>query len=358
MLTLCSDPFTSFVDATYRSQHHLRQMLQIAERIKLITEFELFSEEVYNSYANRSTDGTEAHRRETQKLLDHPLLQSDYNNFQLLSYKYSLQSLLFARMGNHAQNIATNHKVLSLYETQLAIDKMGYWNIIANLTQSLIMAGNFENYSLWMKKLSARYYQKLPVDCTYIDNMLRTYKNIFESGAYFRFIAEGKVAPEAVRSFTKRILRSYATEQKHITPFHFISLVYKTAACCLLIGDVDDSIRLLQKLFNEESDHVNPIATKNARLLLLMIHAQLGNTLLSTSLAKSFALYGKKIGSVSTAEVEFVKQLAQLAALQTKRERTAWFRKLNENLSNVKPGTDIKRMLESVPVKKWAEMNI
>lgn len=260
----------------------------------LITEFELLSEEVYNAYANRSSDATEVQRKETRKLLDHSLLQSDYNNFQLLCYKYSLQSLLFARMGSHAQNVDTNRKILALYETQPAIDKMGYWNIIAYLTQSLIMAGNFAEYTHWMKKLSARYYPKLPVDSTYIDHMLRSYKNIFESGAYFRFTAGGKTAPDAVRSFTKRILRSYATEQKHITPFHFVSLVYKTAACCLLIGDLDDSIRLLQKLFNEEPDHVNPIATKNARVLFLMIHAQLGNTLLFTSLSKSFALYGKK----------------------------------------------------------------
>lgn len=358
MLTLCSDPFMSHADSGNRSKEYLQEMQAISTSIKLITDFELLCELVYESYSQRSSDVTETHRRETRKLLNHPLLKKDYTNSQLLSYKYSLQSLLFARLGDYFSNVDTNRKILALYETSSQVDKMGYWTAIANLTQSLIMAGDIVEYNAWMKKLSSRYYNNLHVDSQYIDKLLLQFKSVFDSGAYFRFLVNGEVSPEVVRVFIRRVVRNYTTERSIVTPFHFVSLVYKTAACCLLIGDLNECVFLLRKLFDEVSDSVNPIATKNARILFLMAHAQMGNAVLFPSLLQSFLSFAKRSGTASEAELLFVKQLAQLAGTQNKKDRRAWYKQTEEQLSHKRLRGDTQRLLEAIPVLKWVQKNI
>lgn len=358
MLTLCSDPFMSYADSENQSKKYLKEMQSVAENIKLITDFELFSESVYAAYSQRPADITELHRRQTKKLLNHPLLKINYNSAQLLSYKYSLQSLLFARLGDYVSNVDTNRKILALYETSSQIDKMGHWTAVANLTQSLIMAGNRMEYNLWMQKLRSRYYSKLPVDGRYIDSMVKQFRSVFDSGAYFRFLANGEVSPETVQVFTRRVIRNYTAERNVVTPFHFVSLVYKTAACCLLIGDINDCVFLLRKLFDETSDSVNPIAIKNARILFLMVHAQMGNAVLFPSILQSFLSFAGKNRAISEAELLFVKQLALLAGTQSKKDRIAWYKQAEERLSQKRLNSDTKRLLEAIPVRKWVQINL
>lgn len=358
MLTLCSEPFMSYTEARETTTQQLLLMKELATQIQLTTDFELLNEEVFAAYSKRKTDNTETHRAETRKLLSNQLLQRDYSDFQMLSYKYSLQALLYARMGNHTQGIETNQRLLQLYETHSAPDIMGYWNVIANLTQSIIASGNTGEYEKWMEQLSSRYYRKLTTDAAYIDNMLKQHKSMFDSGAYYRFAMAGNVQPPSIKAFAQRIVKNYAAEKKLITPFHFTSLLYKTAACSLIVNDTDISINLLNRLFNDFDEGVNPVVFKNARLLFLMAHAQTGSYLLAPSLLQSLETRSKKTAIISAAELQFARSLVNLAQATSNRQKHLWFKTLRSKMTAPTPNPGLQKLLETLPVKQWVEENL
>lgn len=358
MLTLCSEPFMSYTEAQKTTTQQLLIMKELATQIQLTTDFELLNEDVFAAYSKRKTDTTEAHRAETRKLLNNELLQNDYLDFQMLSYKYSLQSLLYARMGNHKQSSQTNRRLLQLYETHAAPDIMGYWNVIANLTQSIIASGDISEYEKWMEQLGTRYYRKLTTDAAYIDNMLKQHKSMFDSGAYYRFAMAGNVQQPAIKAFARRIVKNYTAEKKLITPFHFTSLLYKTAACSLIVNDADICINLLNRLFNDFDEAVNPVVFKNARLLFLMAHAQTGSYLLAPSLLQSLETRNKKTAIISPAELQFARNLVHLAQVTSNRQKHLWFKTLRNEMADTSQNPDLQKLLETLPVKQWAEENL
>ena len=355
MLTLCSEPFMSYTEAKETTTQQLLKMKELATQIQLTTDFELLNEDVFAAYSKRKTDTTEAHRAETRKLLNNELLQKDYLDFQMLSYKYSLQSLLYARMGNYKQSSQTNRRLLQLYETHTAPDIMGYWNVIANLTQSIIASGDISEYEKWMEQLGTRYYRKLTTHAAYIDNMLKQHKSMFDSGAYYRFAMAGNVQQPAIKAFARRIVKNYTAEKKLITPFHFTSLLYKTAACSLIVNDADICINLLNRLFNDFDEAVNPVVFKNARLLFLMAHAQTGSYLLAPSLLQSLETRNKKTAIVSAAELQFARNLVHLAQVTSNRQKHLWFKTLRNEMADTSQNPDLQKLLETLPVKQWVE---
>jgi hypothetical protein len=85
-------------------------------------------------------------------------------------------------MGNIEANIEANRKLVALLEMQPKINAIAYWSAIANLTQSIIAGGNKQEYDTWMSRLQSRYYQELPVDADYVEQLLNQYKNVFSVG--------------------------------------------------------------------------------------------------------------------------------------------------------------------------------
>lgn len=357
MLTLYSDPFMSFNEGAEAAKMHLQAMQQLATHIQLATDFELLNEKVFNAYHHRRLDTTAIHKKETRELLTHRLLLSDYDSFQLQSYKYSLQSLLYARLGDVNANVEVNRKNIQLYERQDKIDAIGYWNSIANLTQAIIVKANAAEYAAWMEKLGSKYYRKLPLDAEYISKMLEQHKNIFNSGAYFRFLYMGHIPANGIKAFAVQLLKSYKTEKELVPAYHFVSLVYKAAACSLVVNEPGSTIQLVSRLLNETSENVNSGSLKYARMIFMMAHAQVGNSLLLPSLQQSFINFYSKAGAANSEEIKFVRTLDALAKTTTKRERRAWFESMNTYLFAKKRDMYVQRMLAGLPIKQWIQAN-
>lgn len=354
MLTMCSDPFMSFDEGKKEGRKHLNAMERLAEHIKLSTSFELLSEIIFSAYHHRRLDITHDEKKETRALLAHPLLNADYETFQFLNYKYSLQVLLYARLKDTAANLLTNQKIIALYEAQPQIDAVGYWNAIANLTQAVILAGNPSTYAAWMEKLESRYYKKLPVDDAYITRMLEQHKSVFNSGAYFRFLYAGNVPITAIRSFIAHITKHYQAEKKRVPSYHFTSLIYKTAACSLALNDPHSAIEIINKLLNEEEGNSNPGSLRYIRLLFMMAHAQLGNALLLPGLQQSLMNRDKK--SVTPAELDFIRSLGNLARCASKKQKQQWFQSITKRL-NSRKNDFTQHLLEAIPIRQWSEAN-
>lgn len=356
MLTLCSDPFMSFDEGKQQAGMHLQAMQSLAEHIQLATAFELLSDKVFAAYHSRRLDLTEEHKNETRALLAHPLLNADYNVFQFVNYKYSLQMLLYARLKDTESNVLTNEKIIALYETQPQIDTVGYWNAIANLTQALILAGNAKKYTAWMEKLRSRYYKKLPVDDSYITRMLDQHKSVFNSGAYFRFLYNGTVATSTIRSFVGYIKNEYRSEKRKVPSYHFTSIIYKTAACSLVVNDPHTAIELINKLLNEEEGNSNPASLKYLRMLFMMAHAQLGNVLLLPTLQKS--LVNRDKNATTPTELQFLRSLSELAGSTSPKQRLLWFQNTYKRFTNANSDVETQRLLEAIPILQWAGNNI
>ena len=358
MLTLCSDPFVSFSVSEQTADYHLAKMKALAIQIRLATDFEILNTEVFAAYEKRKIDITDAHRKETQKLLKHKLLNTDYDSFIFSSYKYSLQSLLYARIGNTQANIEANKQLLMKYEQQASIDVIGYWNTIANLTQSIVAGGSKQQYETWISKLQSKHYHKLPVDAAYIDKMLTKHKNIFQSGATFRQLMTNEITQEETRKFTKKFLKSVAQEKRNTPGFHYTSTVYKTAACCFIIGDMDDCIDLLNKLLNETDESLNLNAYKNARMLFVMAHAQQQNYQLLPSLIQSVENYFRKAGIAHSTEQVILKHLLELAKTNNIKARKKWFTNFKETLQQLITQPEANKAIEALPLQQWVAMNL
>lgn len=355
MLTLSSDPFGSFNETENTVILHLGKMKEAATQIQLTVDFELFNTVVFAAYNKRKKDITDAHRRETQKLLNNKLLKKDYSNFDFMSYKYNLQALLFSRIGNNLANIEVNRKCLQLYEQQTTIDAFGYWNALANLTQSIIASGNRQMYVDWMIKLESRFYHKLPVDASHIDRLLNDKKSIFISGAYYAQLCKNEISPEQVRIFTKKFIKKFDQERKLITASHFVSAVYKTAACCFIIDDVTDCIDLLNRLFNETDEVASPTMYKNAKLLFIIAHIEWNKFQLISSLIPSAINYLKKSGQYGQAEQLILQHFSQLSKLINAKARRLWFTSFKELIHSLSDNAKTETNIELTPFKIWIE---
>jgi len=350
MLTLCGHPFSSTPNT---ASYHLHQLQHLSELIKLTADFEWLNNEVFSSYEKRKVDITDKHRNETQKLLNHRLLQNEYDYYLFASYKYSLQSLLYTRLGNIPANIETNRKLLNLLEAQPKIDAMAYWTAIANLTQSIISSGDKHEYDRWMELLQNRYYKKLPVDATYIDQLLLKHKNIFESGVLFYHLFRKEVQKEELRKFTKKFLRSIKKEKKNTPPFHYTSTLYKAAACAVAAGDTDDCIDLLNELLNDNETLINATANKNARLLFAMAHIQKQNFVLVPSLTKSVQHYLKKANEDFQAEKMLLKHFDEAEKIHNQSSFKRWLVDLKRKIKEMEQHPENKKLLSILPVWAW-----
>lgn len=353
MLTLSSDPFGSFNENEKTVALHLGKMKEAARQIQLIVDFELLNTEVFAAYDKRKKDITDAQRKETQKLLNNKLLKKDYSNFDFMSYKYNLLALLYSRVGNNAANIEVNRKCVQLYEEQPTIDSFGYWNALANLTQSIIANGNRQTYVDWMTKLESKYYHKLPVDANHIDRLLSSKKSVFISGAYYAQLHKNEIPPEQVRLFTKKFINRFAQEKKLITASHFASAVFKTATCSFLIGDVDDCIDLLNRMFNETDETASPIMYKNAKLLFILAHLEWNKFQLIPSLIPSVTNYLKKSEQYGHVEQLILKHFNQFTKPMNKRELRLWFIAFKELLQSLSSNPEARTVLELMPYNMW-----
>lgn len=352
MLTLCGHPFASSPNT---AQYHLQQLQQLAEQIKLAADFEMLNNEVFSAYEKRKVDITDKHRSETRKLLNHKLLQQDYDKYLFASYKYSLQSLLHSRIGNTTKNIEANRKLLGLLEAQSKIDTLAYWSAIANLTQSIISGGNKQEYDVWMERLQNRYYKKLPVDAEYINQMLMKHKNIFQSGVLFYQVFKKEIPKEEIRVFAKRLLKNAKKEKQNTPAFHYASTLYKTAACALIAGDADDCIDLLNILLNDHETPVNSTANKCARLLFIMAHIQNRNFTLLPSLVGSSLHYLKKLNEENKTELILLHHFEHAARIHNKISLNKWITVFKQTIKDLEALPESNRLLNMIPLNNWVK---
>ena len=357
MLTLSSDPFVSFNETEAAGQYHLEKMKEMAEQIRLTVDFEMLNAEAFAAYTKRKKDITESHRKETQRLLRNRLLKKDYPNFDLMCYKYNLLALLNARIGDTASSVEANRKCLEIYEQQPVIDVLGYWNAVANLTQSIITHSSGKMYKEWMAKLDSRYYRHLPVDAAQIDKLLQTHKSIFTAGAYLGLLHNNEIAAETVRLFTKRFIKKFVQEKAMITASHFATTALKVATCSFLIGDVEDCIDILNRLFNAPGENLAPAAGKSARLLFIMAHLEWNNFQLIPGLVPGTINYLKKADEYGGAEEMILKQFAQLVKPLKKSELREWFATFKQMIEKLAAATKAQTGINLFPFQKWIERN-
>ncbi|MCF8256185.1 MAG: hypothetical protein K9J06_01440 [Flavobacteriales bacterium] len=350
MLTLCGHPFAA---VPKKADHHLEQLQQLAARIKLSADFEWLNNEVFAAYEKRKVDITDRHRNETLRLLNHRLLRKDYDYFLFASYKHSLQSLLYSRMGNIEANIEANRKLVALLEIQPEIDAMAYWSAIANLTQSIIAGGDKHEYDLWMDRLQSRYYRKLPVDADYVEQLLIQYRNIFRSGVLFRQLFSGEVPREEVHDLTETLLTGIEREKRNTPPFHYTSTFYKAAACALVSGYVDNCVELLNILLNDVETQVNATANKNARLLFIMAHIQKQNLTLLPSLIGSMSRHLRKSNEDHSVELVLLKQFEERVNVHNDRGFRKWLSDFKKALKELEQQTTGKKLLNMIPILAW-----
>ncbi len=350
MLTLYGHPFPS---SPKKAQYHLEQLQQLTKQLKLTADFEWLNSEVFRAYEKRTVDTTDKQRNETLRLLNHRLLRKDYDYFLFASYKFSLQSLLYSRMGNIEANIGANKKLVTLLEIQPKIDAIAYWSAIANLTQSIIAGGNKQEYDVWMLRLQTQYYQELPVDADYVEQLLNQYKNVFWSGVLFRQLFRGEVLKDEVHELTSMLLADIEEEKQNTPQFHYTSTFYKAAACSLIAGDVDNCVELLNILLNDAETQINGMANKNARLLFIMAHIQKQNITLLPSLVTSMSRHLKKSNEDSAAEFVLLKQLEDRVNAHSQRSFKKWLSEFKHALKELEQQNNGKKLLNIIPVGAW-----
>lgn len=353
MLTLCSDPFIASKEVEQKANYQLMKMKEAATQIQLTVDFELLNTVVFSAYDKRKKDITDAHRRETQKLLKNKLLKKDYDSFDFMSYKYNLQALLYSRIGDNTANIEVNRKCLHLYEQQSNIEAFGYWNAIANLTQSIIASGNRQMYLEWMTKLESRYYHKLPVDAAHIDRLLQSKKSVFISGAYYAQLYKNEISSEQVRLYTKKFIKDFRKEKIGLTSTQFVGTVYRTAACSFMIGDLSDAILLLNNLFNDDKESENNESFRYAKLLFVLSHIELNNISLLSSLIQNTVSYLKRTFEDTSVELELLKYCLLYVKVANQKEKQLWRSALHKKCIEWNLSAEGKKMLSKLPVEYW-----
>ncbi len=158
----------------------------------------------------------------------------------------------------------------------------------------------------------------------------------------------------------KKAIRKCQEEAEALqsTEYETVSFLYQYSLICFGCEDYDKALFYLNQWMSMPRSVEREDLQIIARMLLLILHYELGNTLLMESLIRSATRFVKKKSRFYALEERFVSQMDLLIKKRSKRDRLGVFKQLHSTLQEPEFKSTARALLQTFALDAWIEAKI
>ncbi len=136
------------------------------------------------------------------------------------------------------------------------------------------------------------------------------------------------------------------------------SFFYQYALICLGNGDFNGALQHLNHWLSQPRSVEREDLQSLARILLLILHYEMGNTVLLESLLRSAMRFLQKKNRFSELEKRFMHLIAELMRANTAKERNVAFQQMQADLEGQAKSPGVPALLQTFDLSVWLESKI
>ncbi len=337
-------------DINYFDAHLSKIQEEEALYLRQMSNIKMYQGLFYQLYlmVRKNTVRSQEGREKLQQLAQHPLLASEDEclSFRARILYYRAHALLEYQLRNRAGFHQHCKQLVALVETRpflLREDAAEYISILSNFATSCGYMGQYDEMRVALRKLKA-------VKPKTIDDQLKTHRQYYTN--YFGLCINTGNFEEGLT-----VLQGHLKELKKLDKnlFERSSFYFQYVYIYFGVEDYDQALTYLNEWLNLPRSVEQQDLQHLARLLNLIIHFELENTILLTSLLRSTQRSLQKSGRYNTFEQFFVQCLRQANQSPGSRERRAIFQDNLARFQQLTLGPSDKAMLRFFNFACWLE---
>lgn len=238
----------------------------------------------------------------------------------------------------------TGKKLIDLLESQPHFLRETLSDYIAALSNLILSCGLLRKYDevrVCLQKLR----DLTPITEDDRRKIHRQYfSNIFVLSIYTGEFSEGRLEMERCQHEAA----DFDPEEYETASFFF-----QYCVICFGNGDYDGALQHLNHWLNQPRSVKREDLQSLARILLLILHFEMGNTVLLESLVRSAARFMQKKNRLFELERRFMHFISELMRLPTQRERIPAFQKMKSDLEVQAKSPGVHALLETFDLGAW-----
>ena len=307
--------------------------------------------QVYTTIKREAQHRGEERTARLNKLVQHELL-SDPD--QALSHTARVLYYRTLNLYNYAaleleQFYETGKKLIEILESQPHFLKENLADYIAALSNFILSCGLLQRYEE-VRKTLAKLQKIKPLT---EDDRRKTHRQYY-TNKFVLCIFTG--AFEEARKEMERCQKEAEKFDPH--DYETASFYFQYCCICFGCGDFDGALNYLNDWLNQPRTVEREDLQSLARMLSLIIHFEMGNTVLLESLLRSATRFLQKKNRLYDLERRFLQFMSELMRAASKKEQQLAFQKMREALAQVADWPNAQALLQTFDLESWLEGKI
>jgi len=339
-------------DLKAANRESLREIRKVLD--KMINEYEYLRlyDNIFTSYRENANIKDQKVFNALRDLLNTPLLQDlrKARCFTARKYFHLIHAVYHRLMGEWEPWRQHCKKIVELYEQhpeRIKLDSVKYKVNLANYLVSCYYCSKYEEYEPMLEKIKA-----LPRHSEYAESVI--FKDVYHLELLY-YLNTGQL--EKAEQLVPEITRGLCKYSKNISKARELAFYYNICILYFLKSDFDESLEWLERLLADKTD-VRKDQKLFGRLLQLILHFEIGNTMILDSLVRSayrYLLKRKRVYSYERSLINFFKK-APYATSQ--RQWKDHCRDLQQKLADLKQDPNAKNSVGIDELSIWLESKI
>jgi len=249
----------------------------------------------------------------------------------------------------YEQFYETGKKLIALLESQPHFLRENLSDYIAALSNLILSCGMLQKYDE-VRSCLEKLRHLNPITEDDRRKIHRQYfTNKFALCSYTGEFAEARQEME-------RCLREAAEFNSH--DYETASFYFQFCTICFGCGDYDGALQYLNEWHNQPRSVEREDLQSLARILALILHFEMGNTVLLDSLLRSATRFLQKKNRLYDLERRFIHFMSELTKQPGPREQQAVFQKMKADLQDIALIPGAKTVLQTFDLAAWLEARI
>jgi tetratricopeptide (TPR) repeat protein len=333
-----------FDQLQYTETRALEQLRNMAAYRKLFFQ-------VYTTIKREAQHRGEERMARLQNLVRHELL-SDPD--QALSHKarvlhYRTLNLYYYAALEPIQFYETGKKLIEILESQAHFLKENLSDYIAAISNFILSCGLLKRYDEVRKTL-----RKLQKMKPLTEDDRRKIHRQYYTNTFVLCIFTG--AFEDGRQEMERCQLEVRQFDQH--DYETASFYFQYCCICFGCGDFNAALDYLNKWLNQPRTVEREDLQSLARMLSLIIHFEMGNTVLLESLLRAATRFLQKKNRLYDLERRFFQFMSELMRAPSKNEEAQAFKKMQDDLSTLSTWPGAQALLQTFDLEAWLEAKI
>lgn len=321
------------------------------EQMRNVAQYRNLFFQVYTTIKRDALHRGEERMERLQNIVQHDLLR-DLEHAQSHTARvlyYRTLNLYFYAASEREQFYDTGLKMIELLESQPHFLTENLADYIAALSNFILSCGLLERYDevrialdklRKIKPLTAD--DRLKIHRQYYTNkfVLCIFTGDFEEG--------------------RREMDRCQSEAGRLDPHDYETASFYFQYCCICFGcgDYNGALGYLNEWLNQPRTVEREDLQSLARILALIIHFEMGNTLLIESLMRSATRFLQKKNRLYDLERRFFHFISELMRVPTERERQHAFQKMRDDLAQLSDWPGARALLQTFDLDAWLDAKI